>query len=155
MLSIHPNARTTPAVRAEIARSTERSGVLAERHGVSTAGALATALDRDLQVAATALDTLATVHPPRTEAELAALYARAASVGAAVNGWVALLAPDLKQIFNTLRPLGAELPTGNGGPFVQRALQSGGTGNTELSRNATTASARSACGPAACRIVQA
>src|SRR3712207_5390518 len=36
MLAIHPNARTTPAVRAEIARSSERSGVLAERHGVST-----------------------------------------------------------------------------------------------------------------------
>jgi transposase InsO family protein len=36
MLAIHPNARTTPAVRAEIARSTERSGVLAERYGVST-----------------------------------------------------------------------------------------------------------------------
>ncbi len=35
MLSIHPNARTTPAVRAEIARSRERSGVLAERYGVS------------------------------------------------------------------------------------------------------------------------
>ncbi len=36
MLAIHPNARTTPAVRAEIARSTERSGVLAERYGIST-----------------------------------------------------------------------------------------------------------------------
>jgi transposase len=36
MLAIHPNARTTPAVRAEIARSTERSGVLAGRYGVST-----------------------------------------------------------------------------------------------------------------------
>src|SRR4028119_1762255 len=36
MLAIHPNARTTPAVRAEIARSTERSGVLAERYGAST-----------------------------------------------------------------------------------------------------------------------
>jgi transposase InsO family protein len=35
MLSIHPNARTTPAVRAEIARSTERSGILAQRYGVS------------------------------------------------------------------------------------------------------------------------
>jgi transposase InsO family protein len=35
MLAIHPNARTTPAVRAEIARSSERSGVLAERYGVS------------------------------------------------------------------------------------------------------------------------
>src|SRR5215207_1751944 len=36
MLAIHPNARTTPAVRADIARSGERSGVLAERYGVST-----------------------------------------------------------------------------------------------------------------------
>lgn len=35
MLAIHPNARTTPAVRAEIARSSERSGVLARRYGVS------------------------------------------------------------------------------------------------------------------------
>src|SRR3954453_22437264 len=36
MLAIHPNARTTPAVRAEIARSSEPSGVLARRFGVST-----------------------------------------------------------------------------------------------------------------------
>jgi transposase InsO family protein len=35
MLAIHPNARATPAVRAEIARSREPSGVLARRHGVS------------------------------------------------------------------------------------------------------------------------
>jgi hypothetical protein len=33
MLQIHPNARTTPAVRAEIARSSEPSGVLARRFG--------------------------------------------------------------------------------------------------------------------------
>jgi hypothetical protein len=37
MLSIHPNARTTPAVRVEIARATEPTGVLARRYGVSTA----------------------------------------------------------------------------------------------------------------------
>jgi transposase InsO family protein len=36
MLQIHPNARTTPAVRAEIARSAEPTGVLAQRYGVST-----------------------------------------------------------------------------------------------------------------------
>ncbi len=36
MVSIHPNARTTPAVRAEIARSAEPTGVLARRFGVST-----------------------------------------------------------------------------------------------------------------------
>src|ERR687893_2058340 len=35
MPAIHPNARTTPAVRAEIARSSEPSGVLAGRYGVS------------------------------------------------------------------------------------------------------------------------
>jgi transposase InsO family protein len=36
MLAIHPNARTTPAVRAEIARSSEPTGELARRFGVST-----------------------------------------------------------------------------------------------------------------------
>src|SRR3954471_18417698 len=36
MPTIHPRARTTPAVRAEIARSTEPTGVLARRYGVST-----------------------------------------------------------------------------------------------------------------------
>jgi len=36
MLSLHPQARTTPAVRQEIARSTEPTGVLAQRFSVST-----------------------------------------------------------------------------------------------------------------------
>src|ERR671921_2577723 len=36
MLQIHPKARTTPAVRAEIAGSGEPTGVLARRFGVST-----------------------------------------------------------------------------------------------------------------------
>src|SRR5918993_3691370 len=36
MASIHPNARTTPVVRVEIARSTEPTGVLAKRYGVSS-----------------------------------------------------------------------------------------------------------------------
>ena len=36
MHAIHPKARTTPAVRAEIARSCEPTGVLAQRFGVST-----------------------------------------------------------------------------------------------------------------------
>ena len=36
MLATHPNARTTPAVRAEIARSGEPTGELARRFGVST-----------------------------------------------------------------------------------------------------------------------
>ena len=36
MLHIHPNARTTPVTRAEIARSEEPSSVLAKRYDVST-----------------------------------------------------------------------------------------------------------------------
>src|SRR3954463_13529427 len=36
MLQIHPNARTTPVTRAEIAGSHERTGVLAQRYSVST-----------------------------------------------------------------------------------------------------------------------
>ena len=36
MLAIHPNARTTPAVRAEIAGSAQPTGELARRFGVST-----------------------------------------------------------------------------------------------------------------------
>jgi transposase len=36
MLQIHPNSRTTPAVRADIARSEEPTGVLAQRYSVST-----------------------------------------------------------------------------------------------------------------------
>ncbi len=36
MLSIHLQARTTPAVRSEIACSAEPTGVLAKRFGVST-----------------------------------------------------------------------------------------------------------------------
>ena len=36
MHAVHPNARTTPAVRAEIARSAEPTGELAKRFGVST-----------------------------------------------------------------------------------------------------------------------
>ena len=34
MLSLHPQARTTPAVRQEIARSPEPTGVLAQRFSV-------------------------------------------------------------------------------------------------------------------------
>jgi hypothetical protein len=35
MHQIHPNARTTLAVRVEIARSAEPSGLLAQRYGIS------------------------------------------------------------------------------------------------------------------------
>ena len=35
MLHIHPNARTTPAIRAEIARSSEPSGIVAKRYCIN------------------------------------------------------------------------------------------------------------------------
>ena len=35
MIALHKNARTTPAVRAEIAASGESTAVLAARHGVT------------------------------------------------------------------------------------------------------------------------
>ena len=35
VLHIHPNARTTPATHAEIARSAEPSGTAAQRYGIS------------------------------------------------------------------------------------------------------------------------
>ncbi len=35
MVQIHPQARTTPVVRAEIARSTESASVVAKRYGIS------------------------------------------------------------------------------------------------------------------------
>jgi transposase len=35
MVQIHPQARTTPAVRAKIARSTEPASVVAKRYGIS------------------------------------------------------------------------------------------------------------------------
>ena len=35
MMQIHPQARTTPAVRVEIARSTEPVRILAKRYGIS------------------------------------------------------------------------------------------------------------------------
>ena len=35
MLHLHPNARTTPAIRAEVARSSEPSGTVALRYGIS------------------------------------------------------------------------------------------------------------------------
>jgi transposase InsO family protein len=35
MMQIHPQARTTPAVRAEIARSTEPASIVAKRYGIS------------------------------------------------------------------------------------------------------------------------
>jgi two-component sensor histidine kinase len=96
----------------------------AETGLASTARALATALDREIETAATALATLA-ASPFLEAGEVEPTYHQASAVGRAFGGWVALLDRDLRQVFNTRLPLGAELPVGAGDPFVSRAIATG------------------------------
>jgi two-component sensor histidine kinase len=96
----------------------------AETGLASTARALATALGRELETAMTALATLA-ASPFLESGDVEPTYHQASTVGQAFGGWVALLDQDLRQIFNTRLPLGAELPVGAGNPFVARAIATG------------------------------
>ncbi|MDO9713013.1 sensor histidine kinase [Paracraurococcus lichenis] len=90
----------------------------------STAQALATALDREVEIASAALSTLA-ASPSLASGDLAGFYPQAAAVGRAFGGWVGLLESDSRQVFNTLRPLGAELPRAQDQGFIGRALEAG------------------------------
>jgi hypothetical protein len=56
MHQIHPNVRTTPAVRAEITRFSAPTGLLAQRYGVST--------ETTADGAGVALPTASTAPPP-------------------------------------------------------------------------------------------
>jgi two-component sensor histidine kinase len=97
----------------------------AEEVGLTkTAQALATALDREIGNAVTALSTLSAA-PSLLSGDLASVYAQAVKVSRTFNGWIALLDANSQQAFNTLRPLGAELPRGSGDAFVSRALATG------------------------------
>ena len=101
------------------------------------ARALAVAVDRELEVAATAVASFAGARAMRTlavggrpaEADegVADLFARARAVGDAFGGWIVLVRPDGEQVFNTLRPLGAELPKAKGAAGIERALAEGRT----------------------------
>jgi two-component sensor histidine kinase len=102
----------------------------------STAQALATALDREIETASTALATLA-ASPFLMAGELENTYQQAVTVGRAFGGWVALVDEDLRQIFNTRVPLGAALPVGAGDPFVARAIDTGTTVVSNLFMGAT------------------
>ena len=96
----------------------------AEAGLTSTARALATAFDREIEIASTALATLA-ASPLLEAGDVEGAYRQAVAVGRAFGGWVALLDQDLRQAFNTRLPLGAALPAGAGGPFVARAIATG------------------------------
>ncbi|HWL81391.1 MAG TPA: HWE histidine kinase domain-containing protein [Roseomonas sp.] len=95
-----------------------------------TARATAVAVERELDVVAAAAASLAR-WPPLTRLEqanpdeIAEFYAQARAVGQAFGGWVVLTYPDGKQIFNTLRPLGAKLPEAQGRVWIEQALASG------------------------------
>ncbi len=96
---------------------------------------LAVAVDREIEVAATAVSSLAASVALRSFAgggatradgqPIAELYERAQAVGNAFGGWVVLVRPDGQQVFNTQRPLGAVLPVANGLPWIARAIATG------------------------------
>ena len=133
LLSLAPALLLGAATTWQVGQAYRRS---AERGLASTAKALATALDREVEVASTALATLA-ASPLLEAGDVAAAYPQAAAVGRAFGGWVALLEPDLRQVFNTLEPLGAALPVGAGHPFVARALAAGEAVVSDLFLGAT------------------
>jgi two-component sensor histidine kinase len=109
----------------------------AEEAGLaSTTEALATAVDREVEVAVTALSTLAT-SPALASDDIADFYPQAAAVGRAFGGWVALLDADSRQVLNTLRPLRADLPRGGGNPFVEKAITTGRPVMSDLFLGAT------------------
>jgi two-component sensor histidine kinase len=128
-----------PALLLGAATTWELGGAYrrAEEAGLTnTAQALATALDRELEIAATALSTLA-ASPSIGSGDVAGTYSQALAVGRAFGGWVALLEADSRQLFNTLLPLGAELPRGAGDSHVGRAIASGRTVVSDLFMGAT------------------
>ncbi|WP_160936867.1 HWE histidine kinase domain-containing protein [Teichococcus coralli] len=102
-----------------------------------TARATSVAVERELDVVATAAASLAHWPPlarleqARPE-EVAEFYAQARAVGHAFGGWVVLANPDGTQIFNTLRPLGAKLPEAQGRVWIEEALASGRTVVSDL-----------------------
>jgi PAS domain S-box-containing protein len=101
---------------------------------------LAIAIDREIEVAVTAVSSLAVSRALRgAEADagaaaeaLADLYERARAVGDAFGGWVVLVRPDGQQVFNTRRPLGSALPMAGGTQWTERAIATGAPVITDL-----------------------
>ncbi|WP_160938240.1 HWE histidine kinase domain-containing protein [Teichococcus coralli] len=99
------------------------------------ARAMATAVDRELDVVATAVSTLAgspdirsallAIDQPDINYTLADLHAQMRAVGEAFGGWVVLVRPDGTQLFNTLLAPGTPLPRARGFPWISRAMETG------------------------------
>lgn len=119
---------------------------LAEDRLASGARTLAVAVDREIEVAVTAnaslaasqrLRALAAAERPEFPPELLAdLYQRARAVGEAFGGWMVLVQADGAQVFNTLRPLGADLPRAGATSWIMQALATGEPAISGLVRGA-------------------
>jgi signal transduction histidine kinase len=81
-----------------------------ERGMRDTARALALALDRDISDIKTGVQALAASRYLDGRGDLAHFYEEAATVSKSFGGWAVLSDPTGRQILNTSRPLGAELP---------------------------------------------
>ncbi len=112
LLALAPALLLGAATTWQLGQAYRRS---AEAGLAGTTKALATALDREVEIASTALATLA-ASPRLRSGDVASAHPEAAAVGEAFGGWVALLGSDSRQAFNTLEPLGAALPVG--GPAI-------------------------------------
>jgi signal transduction histidine kinase len=86
----------------------ERSSL--ERGMRDTARALALALDRDVNDIKTGVQALAASRYLDGRGDLAHFYEEAATVSKGFGGWAVLSDPSGRQVLNTSRPLGAELP---------------------------------------------
>jgi signal transduction histidine kinase/CheY-like chemotaxis protein len=86
----------------------ERSSL--ERGMRDTARALALALDRDVNDIKTGVETLTASRYLDGRSDLAHFYEEAATVSKGFGAWAVLSDPSGRQLLNTSRPLGAELP---------------------------------------------
>ncbi|NKE44041.1 PAS domain-containing protein [Roseomonas frigidaquae] len=96
---------------------------------------LAVTIDREIEVAVTAVSSLAGSRALREFAQawpqaqdngtLSDLYQRARAVGEAFGGWVVLVQADGRQVFNTQRPLNSELPVAKGVTWIAQAIDTG------------------------------
>jgi PAS domain S-box-containing protein len=98
-----------------------------ERAGHAFVTGVSRDVDREISVKRAQLSTLAT--SDRLQArDYAGFYLQARESANFVPGWIALFAADGRQIFNTLKPFGSELPRSN---FTEIAARVAATGQPE------------------------